>query len=63
MPEAIAANLDDVIARQQSDGSWTPPWSWGDAYPDVWQQAKNEWAGVLTLSTLRQLQAFERLER
>ena len=63
MPEAIAANLDDVIARQQSDGSWTPPWSWGDAYPDVWEQAKNEWAGVLTLNTLRQLQAFERLER
>jgi hypothetical protein len=44
-------------------GSWTPPWSGGDAYPDVCQQANNEWAGVLTLSRLPQLQAFERLER
>lgn len=62
MPAALAANLDDVINRQQADGSWTPPWSWGDMYPEVWAQAKNEWAGVLTLNTLRQLKAFDRLE-
>ena len=61
MPAAIAANLDDVIARQQDDGSWSPPWSWGDLYPEAWAQAKDEWAGILTFNTLKQLQAFERL--
>ena len=60
MPEAIAANLDDTIKRQQPDGSWQPPWSWGDSYPDAWTQAKNEWAGILTLNTLKQIQAFGR---
>ena len=62
MPEAIAANLDDVLTRQQPNGSWSPPWSWGDSYPDPWVQAKNEWAGILTLNTLKQLRAFGRLE-
>ncbi|MCB8942444.1 MAG: hypothetical protein H6658_01585 [Ardenticatenaceae bacterium] len=62
MPEAIAANLDDVITRQQPDGSWPPPWSWAESYPQAWAQAQNEWAGILTLNTLKQLRAFDRLE-
>lgn len=62
MPEAIAANLDDVVTHQQDDGAWSPPWSWADTYPDAWSQAKNEWAGILTLNTLKQLKAFSRME-
>lgn len=62
MPAALAANLDDTITRQQDDGSWPPPWSWADNYPEAWAQAKNDWAGILTLNTLKQLQAFGRLE-
>jgi hypothetical protein len=61
MPEAIEANLDDLIARQQPDGSWSPPWSWEEQYPAAWAQAQNEWSGILTLNTLKQLQAFGRL--
>lgn len=62
MPIALKANLDDVISRQQANGSWSPPWSWGDMYPETWEQAKVEWAGIITFNTLKQLQAFGRLE-
>ena len=55
-------NLDYEIARQGEGGAWAPNWSWGDAYPEAWQDAKREWSGVLTLETLRRLQGFERLQ-
>lgn len=37
-------------------------WVWGEFHPDVWEQAKLEWRGHLTLETLILLQAFGRLE-
>ena len=61
MPQATSANLDDVIVRQGADGSWQPTWSWGEHYPQDWTQAKREWASILTLNTLKQLKAFDRL--
>lgn len=62
LAEAVARNLDYEIDEQQEDGSWKPPWSWGDAFPQAWQKAQREWQGVLTLKGLRVLQAFGRFE-
>ena len=59
--DALQAHLDYVIAHQTEAGSWEPTWSWGDAYPDAWAEAKREWRGHLTLETLTSLHAFGRL--
>jgi len=61
--EEIQINLDYEIAHQGEDGAWSPFWTWGDAYPDVWPQAEREWKGILTVNTLKSLSAFGRLER
>ena len=58
---AIQANLDYLIQTQADDGSWPPPWSWGDFFPDTWAQARREWAGILTLHNLRVLRNFGQL--
>jgi hypothetical protein len=58
---AIEVNLDYEIERQQVDGSWGPPWSWGDMFPEAWNVAERDWKGVLTVATLRRLRAFKRL--
>ncbi len=57
----IEKNLDFVIAQQEDDGSWVPPWSWGENFPEAWAVSKRDWSGVLTLGNLRTLQAFGRL--
>ncbi|MGF1656068.1 MAG: hypothetical protein ACFCU3_03720 [Verrucomicrobiales bacterium] len=60
--ESLRANLDYEIASQNDDGSWTPTWTWGDAWPDDWTLARREWAGVITLEKLMLLQRFNRIE-
>jgi hypothetical protein len=62
LAEDVDRCLDFLIARQQPDGSWVPTWSWGEAYPAAWEQARRAWQGILTLATLRTLRAFGRLE-
>jgi len=62
LKEAVAANLDYEISSQNKDGSWTPTWTWGDAYPDDWKIARREWSGVITLDKLLLLKKFERIE-
>lgn len=59
---AVDANLDYEIATQNEDGSWAPAWSWGDYNPDVWETARREWSGVITLEKLLVLHRFERIE-
>lgn len=59
--ERVEANLDYLIQAQADDGSWPPPWSWGGAYPDDWAVAQREWAGHLTVNTLKTLQMFGRI--
>jgi hypothetical protein len=59
--EAIQADLDYQIDHQTAEGTWDPIWTWGDAYPDAWQQARHEWRGHLTLETLTVLRAFGRI--
>jgi hypothetical protein len=70
-PESIVADLlwDDLqvhldyyIDQQTPEGTWDPVWSWGDAYPEAWEQAKREWRGHLTLEALTTLRAFGRLD-
>ncbi len=60
--DAVQRHLDYQIAHQSVDGSWDPVWTWGDAYPDGWAKAKQEWRGILTLETLTVLRAFGRIE-
>lgn len=62
LEKIIPDNLDYEISNQQPDGSWAPTWSWGDdhQYPRVWEAAKFEWAGVLTVDTLIVLKRFGR---
>lgn len=70
-PQSIVADLlwDELqvhlgyqIARQTPEGTWDPGWTWGEFYPDVWEEAKVEWRGHLTLNTLTSLLAFGRIE-
>ena len=58
----VQKNLAFEIAHQNGDGSWSPTWSWGAAYPDSWNTAEREWKGILTLATLRSLRDYGRIE-
>jgi len=58
----LQRNLDHTIERQTTEGAWEPTWSWGTIYPQVWQQAKLEWRGHLTLEMLTSLRAFGRID-
>ncbi len=61
LQDDLQTHLDYVIDHQTPEGAWDPVWTWGDAYPDVWEQAKQEWRGHLTLETLTTLHAFGRI--
>jgi len=61
LEEAVAKNLDYEIESQNDDGSWTPTWTWGSAFPDIWEVACQEWSGVITLEKLLILQRFGRI--
>lgn len=53
--------FDDEIARQSADGGWWPTWEWGQ-YEEVWQVAKREWAGKITVDSLCALKRFEKID-
>lgn len=59
--QAVEANLDSLIDIQDPIGGWTPNWDWGPNYPEVWDIARQEWQGFITLNNLRKLKAFGRL--
>jgi hypothetical protein len=59
----LQRNLDYVIEHQTEEGNWEPTWTWGDIYPQAWQEARQEWRGHVTLETLTSLEAFERIDR
>jgi len=58
----VGLNLDYEIATQNEDGSWSPTWSWDDAFPTEWLKAKKEWSGVITLEKLLALKNFNRID-
>ena len=60
--DELQIHLDYQIAHQTPDGTWDPTWSWGKSYPEVWEKAKLEWCGHLTLEAVTQLRAFGRIE-
>lgn len=62
-PEELQANLDYLISTQGADGAWAPSWSWAPLDVVAWAQAEGEWKGVLTLTTLRTLDAWGRVAR
>ena len=59
--QVVEANLDYLIDIQDPSGCWMPNWDWGASYPEVWDVARQEWQGVITLNNLRKLQTFGRL--
>lgn len=61
LADVLEQALDHEIRTQAEDGAWDPFWSWGDAFPDHWPVAREEWRGWLTLRNLRTLRAFGRL--
>lgn len=62
LDQAVAANLDYVISSQCEDGSWTPTWTWGQVFPEIWKTACREWSGMITLENLLLLQRFKRID-
>ena len=62
LAKEVAMNLDFEIDQQGSDGGWEPNWSWQGAYPAEWENARREIRGELTLSALRSLRAYGRIE-
>ena len=62
LAESVNAHLDFEIDNQHSDGSWLPFWSWGQ-FENEWEEAKVEWQGQMTVQVLRNLKAFDRIER
>jgi hypothetical protein len=62
LADAVTQNLDFEIAHQGDDGAWHPKWLWYGLYPDAWPAAEREWAGVITLRTLKTLRNFGRLK-
>ena len=62
LADEVAMNLDFEIEQQGEDGAWSPNFSWGDQFPDVWQVARREWQARITLNTLRVLRDFGRIE-
>jgi len=62
LEDLVQENLDFEIEHQNRDGSWSPTWSWGTAYPESWKEAEREWRGILTLAMLRSLRDYNRIE-
>ena len=59
--DAVEENLDYEISTQGEDGRWAPTWSWGEQFPEAWEKAKLEWAGVLTVEKLVTLERHGRI--
>jgi hypothetical protein len=61
LDDAIEEHLDYTVRSQGDDGAWDPVWDWGENYPEVWDVAKEEWRGHLTLEYLTILRSYNRL--
>lgn len=60
-PEDIQRNLDYMIDKQKPEGYWDTTWTWGDFYPGVWPEARDEWRGEITLHNLLSLREYGRI--
>lgn len=59
--EIIRKHCDYELSKQTEDGGWYPAWTWEELHPEAWAKAKMDWAGVLTLKTLRVLRHWDAL--
>ncbi|MRG86069.1 hypothetical protein [Salinibacillus xinjiangensis] len=59
--EEVNKNLNYLVEQLETNGVLKPNWEWNDNL-DVWEQAKEEWTGVLTLDTLETLRRFGRID-
>jgi hypothetical protein len=59
--ESILLNLSWIEDQQDPEGCWNPTWAWGQ-FEDEWEEARQEWRGVLTLDHLRVLHTFYSIE-
>jgi len=60
LADCLPVHLDYLIEGQHPEGFWDVTWAWS-RYPDIWEIARHEWRGVLTLETLTALKAFGRI--
>lgn len=58
--EILEKNIEFLISTIKMDNHWEPNWSWGELYPEVWDQAKGEWSGFITVNTLKILNNFDK---
>ncbi|MFP6807225.1 MAG: hypothetical protein VB957_08590 [Pseudomonadales bacterium] len=54
-------NFEYQIRQQSPEGCWTPRWSWGGGFPDVWKRVETEIKVELTLEFLILLSRFGKL--
>jgi hypothetical protein len=62
LKKEVNLQLDYETKNQHVNGYWQPAWSWFGQYEETWKKAEVEWRGIITLSTLRSLAAYERIE-
>lgn len=60
-PDLIEQNLRHKVESQHEDGSCGPFWEWGQ-FPELWEEAKRAWSGIITLRNLIVLRNFGRIE-
>jgi hypothetical protein len=57
----VDTHLDYLVEQAETDGIWFPTWDWhGD--DDNWQQARQQWIGVLAYNHLKALKGFGHIE-
>lgn len=66
--EAISLFREDIIREnigyiEQSllNDHWEPSWNWADQHPEIWQDAKKDWSGKITVENLLLLDSFKDL--
>lgn len=59
LQDIVELNLDYRLETQASDGGWWPNWTWNQ-YPEAWERARREWAGILTVRMLKTLRDYGR---
>ncbi|MCA1053675.1 hypothetical protein LCM10_01655 [Rossellomorea aquimaris] len=63
LKDEVTLQLDVEMKKQHDDGYWQPNWTWFGHYEDSWPKAEQEWRGILTLSMLRSIDAFEKIKK
>jgi hypothetical protein len=60
-PDEVNSLIKKEIENQAEDGGWWPTWEWGQ-YEEVWEIAKVEWAGKITVECLISLDNYNLIE-